>query len=68
MLISLFLDYDARVRIVYVEAPPDVLRRQNRERERPVPSAVLERMLARWEAPDLTEAHQVDYVIAGGAI
>jgi predicted kinase len=64
MLIALFLDYGARVRIVYLEAPPDVLRRQNRERARPVPQAVLERMLARWEVPDLTEAHQVDYVVA----
>lgn len=63
MLISLFLDYGARVRIVYLEAPPEILRRQNRERERPVPAAVLERMLARWEVPDLTEAHQVDYVV-----
>jgi tRNA uridine 5-carbamoylmethylation protein Kti12 len=64
MLVALFLDHGARVRIVYLEAPPDVLRRQNRERARPVPQAVLERMLARWEVPDLTEAHQVDYVVA----
>ncbi len=61
-VISLCADYDARVKIVYVEVPEERLRRQNRERERPVPDAVVDRLLDRWEVPDLTEAHDVQYV------
>jgi predicted kinase len=62
--IRLAADYDARVRVVYVEAPPDVLFRQNAQRARPVPEAVIERLLDRWEVPDATEAHEVLHVVA----
>jgi predicted kinase len=64
--IALFADYGARVRIVYLEASEPRLRRQNRERAAKVPDAVLDRLLDRWEVPDLTEAHQVDYVVHAG--
>jgi predicted kinase len=63
-LIKLFTDYGARVRIVYVEAPPDRLLEQNRARKAVVPHKVLARMLDRWEVPDRTEAHAVDYIVA----
>ncbi len=53
-----------RIRIVYVEAPEDRLLRQNRQRQAPVPQAVLERLLERWEVPDLTEAQRVDWISA----
>ncbi|MFO0606197.1 MAG: AAA family ATPase [Polyangiales bacterium] len=58
-LVSLFADYGARVRLVYVEVPYDTLRRQNRERERErrVPERVLSGMIDRWEAPVASEAH-----------
>jgi predicted kinase len=62
--IRLAADYDARVRVVYVEAPPDVLFRQNAQRARPVPDTVIERLLDRWEVPDATEAHEVLHVVA----
>ena len=61
--IGLFASYGARVRIVYVETSEARLRRQNRERAAPVPEAVIERLLARWEVPDRTEAHRVDQII-----
>ena len=61
---QLFTDYRARVRIVYVESQHDRLWKQNRDRERPVPEQAIERMLARWELPELYEAHRVDYVWA----
>jgi predicted kinase len=61
--LSLFLAYQARVRIVYVEAPPEVLFRQNRRRAKRVPEKVIERMLDRWEVPDRTEAHQVEHLV-----
>jgi predicted kinase len=61
--IGLFAAYRARVRIVYLEAPEARLLRQNRERPAPVPEAIVERLLSRWEVPDRTEAHRVDWVV-----
>lgn len=62
-LIDLFALYNARVRIVYVEAPYEKLLRQNRIREAAVPESAVEKMVRNWEVPDRTEAHQVDYVV-----
>ncbi|MCI0525800.1 MAG: AAA family ATPase [Acidobacteria bacterium] len=61
--ISLCAAYNARVRIVYVEAGPERLAEQNREREFSVPPEVINRLLARWEPPDLTEAHRVELIV-----
>lgn len=60
--INLFAAYNARVRIVYVEAPEDRLHTQNRERAVPVPAEVIRKLTARWEVPDLTEAHRVEWI------
>jgi predicted kinase len=62
--LRLFHGHDARVRLVYVEVPPDRLFAQNRQRKWRVPEKVIERLLDRWEVPDRTEAHQVEYVVA----
>ncbi|MBK6734052.1 MAG: AAA family ATPase [bacterium] len=61
-VIDLGADYGYRIRIVCAEADAVDLRRRNDERDRPVPAAALERMLERWEAPDLTEGHEVVFV------
>ncbi|MGA8086820.1 MAG: AAA family ATPase [Terracidiphilus sp.] len=66
-LIDLLADYGAQVRIIYVEASPDVHFRQNRERSNPVPAAAIERMLDRWQVPSPTEAQEVEYWIEGKA-
>ncbi len=58
-LIDLFRNYGARVHIRAFEAAPDTLYRQNAERPHPVPKAVIDRMLSRWERPDVCEAHEV---------
>jgi putative nucleotidyltransferase with HDIG domain len=60
--IRIFSDYGARVRIVWVEAPEETLRTQNRSRAKPVPEAVLDTLIDKWELPDTTEAHDVTYV------
>jgi putative nucleotidyltransferase with HDIG domain len=60
--VNLFADYNARVRIVYVEAPEGRLYAQNRERADAVPAEVIRKLTARWEVPNLTEAHRVDWV------
>jgi predicted kinase len=62
--VRLFHDYGARVRIIYLEVPPDRLFSQNRSRKRKVPESVIERLLDRWEVPDRTEAHQVDWIVS----
>jgi predicted kinase len=65
--VRLFADYNARIRIVYVEVPPDRLFSQNRQRRGRVPESVIERLLDRWEVPDRTEAHEVEHVVADPA-
>ena len=67
-LLALMFDYDARVHLVYVEASADRLRAQNRRRPHPVPDAVLDRLLQRWEVPDHTEAHRLTFVVDGDAV
>ncbi|MEQ9324807.1 MAG: ATP-binding protein, partial [Polyangiaceae bacterium] len=59
VLIDLALDYHARVRIVAIETDPARVEADNAARPRPVPHDVLEGMLSRWQAPDLTEAHEL---------
>jgi predicted kinase len=61
--IRLCADYNARVRIVYVEVPEADLFAQNRARARPVPADAIVRLLSRWEVPDLTEAHEVYWAV-----
>ena len=62
-LIDLCADYGAKVHIVYVETSAHELARRNRDRSAPVAAKALERMLGRWEVPDLTECHQLDIVL-----
>lgn len=59
--LSLCYDYGAAVSIVYCEAPLGELERRNGARNRPVPPRALERMLAVWEPPEPSEAHQVTF-------
>ena len=64
-VIDLLAAYNARVRIVYVEASHDMLFAQNRSRKGAVPEGAIERMMDRWEVPDLTEAHEVELWVDG---
>jgi predicted kinase len=61
-IISLAAGYGARVEIVALEAPPAVISARNAARLSPVPAAAVERMIGRWETPDLTEAHAVTWL------
>ena len=60
-IVDLLTAYDARIKIVYVEASHDVLFAQNGRRNAVVPVTAIERMMDRWEVPDRTEAHQVEW-------
>ena len=58
-VVDLMTDYNARVKIVYVETTVDMLFSQNRDRAAIVPENVLRRLIGKWEVPDMTEAHAV---------
>ena len=60
-LIDLFVDYGAKVKIVYLEQPYHTWRQQNKSREYALPESVLDKMLDKLEIPLLTEAHEVVY-------
>lgn len=62
-LIDFFAGYNARIRIVYREAQFDELLRRNRERTAMVPENVIHKLAAKLDIPDITEAHQVEWVI-----
>jgi predicted kinase len=62
-LIQLFANYHARIRIVYLELPIERVLKQNRDRKASVPNAVIHRFRDRLEIPNITEAHQVDYIV-----
>lgn len=62
--ISLFLNYGARVKIIYLEVPYEQLLAQNRQRSRNVPENVIERMIGQLEVPKAHEAHEIVYVIS----
>jgi len=65
-LVDLFTDYGARVRIVYLETEWSDLLRRNQERADNVPLKVIRNFANRLEIPNLTEAHQVDWVVNTG--
>lgn len=63
-IISLADDYRARIRIIAFETGPDELFRRNRERpmQAQLPEAAIDRMVGKWEMPDLTECHALEVV------
>jgi predicted kinase len=61
-VVRLLASYKARVRILYREVPAEVLFSQNRDRQDRVPEAVMKKLLDRWEVPDRTEAHEVQWL------
>lgn len=62
-VVDLLANYDAYVKIVYVEANYAKRREQNENREYPVPESVIDRLMNKWEVPDLSEAHEVNFVV-----
>lgn len=62
-LIDIFTLYNAKVKIIYIEKSYDIWRKQNRNKEYALPENALDRMLAKLEIPQLTEAHEVEYIV-----
>ncbi len=61
-LIDLFQTYGAKTRLIYLEVPYDVLRKQNKNRDYPIPEKILEKMIQKLEVPAKWEAPIVDYL------
>lgn len=59
--LGLFRDYNARVRIVYVEPPLRTILQQNRDRKHIVPESVITRLAKKCEPPSWNEAHEIEY-------
>jgi putative nucleotidyltransferase with HDIG domain len=60
-LVDLFTGYQARARIVHVEAPYSAIFDRNRQRHRVVPEEALNQMIDRWEIPNPAEAPVVEW-------
>lgn len=61
--ISLFTDYKARVKIIYLEVPFNQLISQNQNREFSVPGNVIDKLLNKLEIPTFEEAHEIEYIV-----
>jgi putative nucleotidyltransferase with HDIG domain len=62
-LIDFFASYRSRIRIVYLEVPITEILKRNRSRAAAVPEAVIQKLLDRLDIPDITEAHQVEWIV-----
>lgn len=60
---SLFLEYGAKIRIIYLEVPYQQWLRQNRNRTHIVPESVMKRMLKKLEIPEPSEAHELVFEV-----
>jgi predicted kinase len=59
-VVDLLAAYDARIRIVSIEVPAHLHDERNLSRgNQAVPQAAVEKMLEQWEAPDVTECHEL---------
>lgn len=65
--LDLLYAYDAEVRLVYLEAPRQVVFSRNQRRDSTLSNKDLARMLHRWEVPLPWEAHAVDYLVTAYA-
>ena len=61
--ISLFTDYKARVKIVYLEVPYKILKNQNANRAHKVPEKVIDKMIGKLEIPTTREAHDLEFIV-----
>jgi predicted kinase len=59
---GLCLDYDAFVEIHAFDPQPERLFAQNRGRDAQVPQGRIERLIHKWEPPNILEAHRVIWV------
>lgn len=59
--LDLLYNYDAKVKLVYLEAPEDEIKKRNNLRDSTLPNSKIDEMLFKWEVPTKLEAHEVIY-------
>lgn len=62
--ISIFTEYGAKVRIIYIEVPFKTLLSQNHNRTHKVPEKVIHSMIRKLEVPSPREAHEIMHIIS----
>jgi len=60
--IDLFADYGARIELIYVEPPLEVILEQNKRRNRNVPERVIRELAEKIEPPTWTEGRGLTLV------
>lgn len=60
-LTDLFMQYKARVKLVYLECPFDELFQRNQEREYALPESAIMKLIKKLEVPEPFETHEVIY-------
>jgi predicted kinase len=60
--LDLVLGYNAKVNLVYLEAPELEIKKRNTLRDTTLPNSKIDEMLFKWEVPTRLEAHEVNYV------
>lgn len=60
--IELFVDYGARIEIVYLEPAMATIFAQNNRRVQPVPEGVIHRLMEKLEPPTITECHSLTLI------
>ncbi|MBC7864192.1 MAG: AAA family ATPase [Bacteroidia bacterium] len=63
-LVDQFAVYDPLIKIIYLEVPYKTLISQNKNRDFPIPTVAIEKMIDKLEVPKTWEAHEVHYVIS----
>jgi putative nucleotidyltransferase with HDIG domain len=58
--LSLFFNYGARVKIIYIEKKLSVIKEQNQQRTNPVPENIIDKLVQRLEPPSWSEAHEIE--------
>ena len=61
--LSMFHDYGAKVKIIYLEVPFAQLVTQNQNRKYKVPENVINKLLNQLDIPSYYEAHEIEYTI-----
>lgn len=67
-IVRLLRDYNARIRIVYLEASPEVLFEQNSARKGSVPADAILRLARKMEPPRANEGHEVRWIRDGAEV
>ncbi|MBB3700460.1 AAA family ATPase [Flammeovirga yaeyamensis] len=60
--IRLFLDYKAKVKIVYIEKPLKEIFLQNQQRQWVVPEQVISKLSKKIDIPQYHEAHEIEFI------